>query len=260
MNRRLVMLLSLFCLNGASADVVPGAEADIHITPLVHASVQLEYRGFVVQVDPWDFLGLRGAKIADLILTTDDSSHHLDPNAIAKLRKPGTSIVVTEKGLSHVPDGIVMRNGATRDFDGVTVEAIAAYDIIPGEPSHPKGDANGYLVSLGGKRFYFAGVTECVPEVMQLRDIDVAFIPLNIPRGRMVPAAAAECVRTLSPDIVYLYHYDQGYARRLTQPEAAGPVLPGNLTILESLEKFESLLAGDGIEIRRGDFYPELTP
>lgn len=256
MKHCLVILLPIFWLNVVVADSIPGAEGDIFITPLVHASVQLEYLDFVVQVDPWDLHGLEGAKIADLILITDDSNHHLDPNAISKLRRPGTHVVVTEKGLSHIPDGIVMHNGETRNFADATVEAIPAYDIIPGEPSHPKGDANGYLINLGGKRFYFAGVTECVPEVIELRNVDVAFIPLNIPRGRMTPADAAECVRTISPGIVYLYHYDQGYARRLRQPEEAGPELVGNLAILGSLEKFESLLVGDDIEIRRGNFYP----
>ena len=68
-------------------------------------------------------------------------------------------------GEGEVPDGIVMANGDTSDVAGVRVEAIAAYDIKPGEPYHPKGEANGYVVTLGGKRIYFVGVTECVPEV-----------------------------------------------------------------------------------------------
>ena len=256
----IVILVSMFWLRYAAADTVPGEHDDIFITPLVHAGVQLEYMDFVVQVDPWDFLGRVDAKMADLILTTDDSGHHLDLNAIAKYRKENTIVVVTENGSIHVPNGIVMRNRETRKFMDVTVEAVAAYDIIPGEPSHPKGEANGYIVGLGGKRLYFAGVTECVPEIINLQSIDVAFIPMNIPRGRMTPAAAAECIKSISPGIVYIYHYDQGYERRATQPGYTGPELPGSLSILESLEKFESLMAGEGIELRRGNFYPQLVP
>jgi L-ascorbate metabolism protein UlaG (beta-lactamase superfamily) len=108
-----------------------------------------------------------------------------------------------------------MGNGATRTFGDVTVEALAAYDIIAGEPYHPKGQANGYLLTLGGRRVYFAGVTECVPEIRALRDIDVAFMPMNLPHGRMKPEAVAECVRSFRPKVVYPYHYDQGYTARL---------------------------------------------
>lgn len=256
----MLVMLPLFWFNGANSDTISGEEDDIHITPLVHASVQLEYQGHIVQVDPWNFLGLVGAKAADLILTTDDSGHHLDLDAIAKLRKSDAPVVVTQGGANRFGDGIVMRNGEIREFMNVEVEAIPAYDIIPGEPSHPKGDANGYVVSMGGKRFYFAGVTECVPEVMELANIDVAFMPLNIPRGRMTPAAAAECVRIISPSIVYVYHYDQGYARRFAQFQAEGRELPEEKSIHNLLEQFESLLSGDGIEIRRGDFYPRTVP
>lgn len=253
-------LAAFFSTAVIAADSIPGQTGNILITPLIHSSVQLEYRDTVVQIDPWDRVGLVGAKPADLILITDDVGHHLDPAAITKLRKPGAPVVITEAGRDRVPDGVVMSNGESRDFSGVTVEAIAAYDIIPGEPSHPKGEANGYVVTLGGKRFYFAGVTECVPELQELDDIDVAFMPLNIPLGRMTPAASAECTRMIAPDVVYLYHYDQDYARRALQPAYVGPGLPGDLSVDETLDLFESLLAGSGIEIRRGDFYPDLNP
>ncbi|MFM1895900.1 MAG: hypothetical protein RLZZ385_974, partial [Pseudomonadota bacterium] len=241
-----------------AADTFPGEHGDIIITPLIHSSVQLEYQGTVIQIDPWDRLGLPGAKAADLILITDDVGHHMDPPAIARLRKPGAPVVITEKVGDRVPDATVMNNGQSRDFNGVTVEAVAAYDIIPGEPSHPPGEANGYVVTLGGKRLYFAGVTECVPELAQLGRIDVAFMPLNIPLGRMTPAASAECTRMIAPQVVYLYHYDQDYARRALQPAYVGPALPDNLTVPQSLDRFEELLAGSGIEVRRGDFYPPL--
>lgn len=253
-------LTALFSTAVAAADSIPGQTGNILITPLIHSSVQLEYRDKVVQIDPWDRVDLVGAKPADLILITDDVGHHLDPAAISKLRKPAASVLITEAGRDRVPDGVIMSNGDTRQFSDVTVEAIAAYDIIPGEPSHPKGEANGYIVTPGGKRFYFAGVTECVPELQELGKIDVAFMPLNIPLGRMTPAATAECTRMVTPDVVYFYHYDQDYARRAVQPAYVGPGLPGDLSVDETIELFESMMAGSGIEIRRGDFYPDLNP
>jgi L-ascorbate metabolism protein UlaG (beta-lactamase superfamily) len=98
---------------------------------------------------------------------------------------------------------------------------------MPGEPFHAKGVSNGYLLTIGGRRIYFGGVTECVPEIRALRNIDVAFVPMNSPNGRMTPAAVADCVRSFAPKVVYPYHYDQGYiarrAGRRGAPDAAPP-------------------------------------
>lgn len=255
---RLLLLCSLFMGWQAAihADTIPGVNGPIEITPLVHSSVQLEYEGMVVQVDPWGIAGLANAKTADLILVTDSPGHHLDPEAISKLSDRDTSVVIAENGLAQVPHGIVLANGETIRVAGTTVEAVAAYDIIPGAPEHPKGDANGYVLDLGGKRFFFAGVTECVDEVKALADIDVAFMPMNIPVGRMTPQAAAECTRLLGPDVVYTYHFDQGYQRRLADPSFGGPELPGGISLAESLDQFEAELADSEIEYRRGDWYP----
>src|SRR4026209_1512817 len=204
-----VLALAGLLASAAAADRVPAAGGDIEFTPILHSSVQIEHAGTVIQVDPWSLGDLSRAKPADLILITDDPAHHLDVKAIQQLRKPGAPVVITANGKAKVPDGIVLPNGQSTTAAGVRVESIAAYDIKQGEPSHPKGEANGYLITLGGKRIYLAGVTECVPEVRALKNIDVAFMPMNIPLQRMTPAAAAECVKALAPKIVYVYHYDQ---------------------------------------------------
>ena len=107
----------------------------------------------------------------------------------------------------------MMANGETREVAGVKIEATAAYDITPGEPFHPKGEANGYIVTLGGTRIYVVGVTECVPEVRGAKNIDVAFFPINVPLERMEPAAAIECLSAMKPKVVYPYHYDQEWVR-----------------------------------------------
>ncbi|MDD9896316.1 MAG: MBL fold metallo-hydrolase [Gammaproteobacteria bacterium] len=239
------------------ADSVTGENGTIEITPLVHSSVQLEYNGFVVQVDPWAAVDISHAEIADLILVTDSPGHHLDAEAIANLSDADTSVVIAENGRSQIPEGIVAINGELLMVSGVTVEAVAAYDIILGPPEHPKGDANGYVLSLGGKKFFFAGVTECVDEVKALEGIDVAFMPMNIPVGRMTPKAAADCTKILDPDVVYTYHYDQDWVRRLANPDFGGSTLPGGLSIPETLDAFEKELTGSGIEFRRGNWYPD---
>ncbi len=242
----------------APADIVRGPEGEIEITAITHSGAQLAHDDFVVTVDPWGVMGLEGLRTADLILVTDNPGHHLDSQAIAALSSPGTVVAMPANSRRLLPRGMVLANGETVMIAGVRIEAVAAYDIIPGAPEHPRGDANGYVVTLGGLRFFFAGVTECVDEVKALRDIDVAFLPMNIPVGRMTPAAAAACARLLGPDVVYLYHYDQAYARRAVDPEAEPGSLDDAMTITRSLELFEQEMAGSGIEVRRGDFYPPL--
>jgi L-ascorbate metabolism protein UlaG (beta-lactamase superfamily) len=177
---------------------------------------------------------------------TDDPTHHLDPAAIRQIRKPGAPVLLTAAALSRFPEGTVLANGEKKTVAGITVEAIAAYDIKPGEPSHPKGKANGYVITMGGTRIYVAGVTECVPEVRALRDIDVAFLPMNLPLGRMTPAAAAECAGAFKPKAVYVYHYDQNYERGTTDLAA----------IAASLQAFRDALEGRSIEFRDDDWYP----
>lgn len=237
----------------AAADRIAASGGDIEITPIIHSSVQLEHRGTVVHVDPWSAGDLSGAKRADLILVTDDVGHHLDLKAIGQLRKPGAPIVIPASAKPKIPDGVVLPNGERTTAAGVAIEAIGAYDISPGEPYHPKGEANGYVVTLGGKRIYFAGVTECVPEIQALKNIEVAFVPTLLPAGRMQPSAAADCVKIVKPRIVYPYHYDQPYVARLTNPKAPAGT-PG--AIAAGIEAFAGALKGSGIDVRLANWYP----
>jgi L-ascorbate metabolism protein UlaG (beta-lactamase superfamily) len=256
------LLAGLFALamglggSASASDKVAATNGDIEITPLIHSSVQIEHAGTVIQVDPWSLGDLSRAKPADLILVTDDVGHHLDVKAIAQLRKPGAPVVMPANGKAKLPDGIAIANGETTTAAGIKVEAVASYDIKPGEPSHPKGDANGYVITVGGKRLYFAGVTECVPEVRALQRIDVAFMPMNIPLQRMTPSAAAACVKAIAPKIVYVYHYDQLSAARMTNPRANAEAPADGLTIAQSLQAFKDALRGEKIEVRDGAWYP----
>jgi L-ascorbate metabolism protein UlaG (beta-lactamase superfamily) len=257
--RALTLGLALLAVVTVSAaDRYPAVSGgDIQITPIIHSSVQIEYAGTVIHVDPWSAGDLSAAKPADLILITDNPAHHLDVKAIARLRKPGAPVVIAASGKAGVPDGVVLENGRAATFDGVRVESIAAYDLKPGEPEHPKGEANGYLVTLGGRRIYFAGVTECVPELKALRDVDVAFMPMNIPVERMMPRDAADCVKALKPKVVYVYHYDQDYVSLLGNPNATLRGIPGGLTVAQTLQAFRDALRGQPIDVRNANWYPE---
>ena len=242
-------------ISAAPADRYPANGGDIEITPFLHSSVQIEHAGKVIQVDPWSVADLSRAKQADLILVTDDPVHHLDPKAIQRLRKAGAPVVIPAKGKDRVPDGTVLANGASATLAGIRVESIAAYDLTPGDPVHPKGEANGYLITLGGKRVYFAGVTECTPETRALKNIDVAFMPMNIPPARMTPSAAADCVKALKPKAVYVTHYDNTSAARFTDPKAPQRNNPGGLTVPQTLNAFKEALKNEAVEVRLPDWY-----
>lgn len=247
---------AMLAASAYAASTVAGDDGDIVITPLVHASVQLEYEGLVIQVDPWSAISLGNYKTADIILITDSPGHHLDPKAIDAISHPHTAVIAPANSRDRLGDAVIMANGDRLRVQGIDIEAIAAYDIVPGPPEHPRGDANGYVVTLGGRRILLAGVTECVDEVASLRDIDVAFMPLNIPPARMTPADAAACTRRIDPEVVYTYHYDQDYARRVSNPESASTTLPGGLSIAQSIAAFAQALQGSGIEYRQGNWYP----
>jgi L-ascorbate metabolism protein UlaG (beta-lactamase superfamily) len=235
----------------AQADTYPATGGEIRITPFVGAGVQLEHRGLVVHVDPWSRGDYGAALPADLILVTDTPADHLDPELIRRLRGPRSTVIVpatpetardagSAERLRAVEGAQVMLNDESRAFDldgdgaeDVVVEAVAMYDIIPGEPFHAKGEGNGYVVTLGGVRIYLAGVTECTPEMHAVRDVDIAFVPMNLPHGRMPPTVAADCVRIISPRVVYPYHYRE---------------MP--------IDDFVDALRGSGIEVRVRDWYP----
>jgi L-ascorbate metabolism protein UlaG (beta-lactamase superfamily) len=252
----LLALLLLSSHAAALSDRFPASGGDIVITPIIHSSVQIEHRRTVIQIDPWSAGDLSMAKPADLILVTDDPGHHLDVKAIQQLRKPGAAVIIPANGKTKVPDGTVLANGAATSVSGVKVEATPAYDLTPGEPSHPKGEANGYLLTIGGKRILLAGVTECVPEIRALTNIDVLFVPVNLPVGRMAPAAAADCVKAIAPRIVYPYHYDQAYAARVTNPRAANASEAESAKARAGVDAFVRALAGEKIDVRIGAWYP----
>lgn len=247
--RRILLVSSVlpfFCLHLVAADRF----ADIEITTFTHSHIQLEHAGKVIHIDPWSVSDLSKAKPADLILITDDVGHHLDVKAIARVRKPGAPVVIAANGKKLVPDGIVMANGETREFAGVRVEATPAYDIKPGDPYHPKGEANGYIVTLGGQRVYLFGIGECVPEVRTTMDIAVLFFPMNLPLARMEPAAAIECISAIEPKVVYPYHYDQEWVR---------PIPPGGsrpTPTTRGLQELVKALTPLKIDVRLAEWYP----
>ncbi|MEX2591270.1 MAG: MBL fold metallo-hydrolase [Anditalea sp.] len=103
---------------------------------------------------------------------------------------------------------LIMENGETREVMGLSIEAVPMYNL-PGEPNeknHVKGRGNGYVLTIGGKRIYIAGDTADTPEMRSLQNIDVAFIPMNLPYTMDIESAAS-AVLDFEPKVIYPFHY-----------------------------------------------------
>jgi L-ascorbate metabolism protein UlaG (beta-lactamase superfamily) len=212
-------------------------EGDIRVTPITHASLQLEYGGKVIHVDPTSAGDYSKAKQADLILVTDIHEDHLDPAAISIIRKTEAPVVAPAAAAPKIENPTVIANGESKTVAGIQLEAVPMYNLqrgpAPGQLFHTKGRGNGYILTLGTKRLYIAGDTECTPEMRALKNIDIAFIPMNLPYT-MPPSEAAECVKAFKPKVVYPYHY-RG----------------------QNTEEFKAALAGEKIEVRLMNWYPQ---
>ena len=89
----------------------------------------------------------------------------------------------------------------------IKLEAVPAYNTTPGRDKfHPKGRDNGYILTVGGTRIYIAGDTEDIPEMKQIKNIDIAFLPVNQPYT-MIPEQAIQSAKIIQPHILYPYHY-----------------------------------------------------
>jgi L-ascorbate metabolism protein UlaG (beta-lactamase superfamily) len=192
-------------------DTFQTSVGDLEITFLGHGSLLLAWGEKIIHVDPFgrvaDYSKLPKA---DLILITHEHHDHLDSEAVDLIRKDSTSIVMTQLCESQISDGIVMRNGDLSVVQGISIEAVPAYNLIhtreSGDPFHPCGQGNGYILTLGDTRLYVAGDSENTPEMLNLKDIDIAFLPMNVPYT-MTPSMVADAARAIRPKVLYPYHF-----------------------------------------------------
>ena len=177
-----------------------------------HASVRIEMGEKNIYVDPVTRLGnwsIDYSKLpkADYIFITHEHGDHYDAAAINALSKEGTVLVLNKRCADMLGKGIAMKNGDRQALEGIDVEAVPAYNNAPGrEKFHPKGRDNGYILTIDGKRIYFAGDTEDIEEMAQVKDIDVAFLPCNQPYT-MTPDQLVRSAKTIKPKILFPYHY-----------------------------------------------------
>jgi L-ascorbate metabolism protein UlaG (beta-lactamase superfamily) len=192
-------------------DIIPTSAGDLHITFLGHGSLLFTFNKLIIHVDPFsrvaDYASLPKA---DLVLITHEHMDHLDPAALAHIQTPKTTLIYTEICAKQQPGGIVMHDGDERVVNGLHIRAVPAYNIIhqrdSGHPFHPKGEGNGYVVTFGDQQVYIAGDSEDTPEMKNLKNIAVAFLPMNLPYT-MTPEMVAAAARAFSPRILYPYHF-----------------------------------------------------
>ncbi len=240
----LALLLAL--LQSASAadeagtpDTFPTADGVMKVHPINHATLALEWQGKTIDIDPVGGLkAFQGLARPQLILITDIHGDHLNQETLTNLAGPETKLVCPQAVMDQLPASLrpqatVLANGETRELLGIRIEAVAAYNLTSERQKfHAKGRGNGYVLSLGGKRVYLSGDTEGVPEMLALKDIDVAFVCMNLPYT-MTVEEAAKAVRSFRPKMVYPYHYRGS-----------------------DLAKFKELVGSDqGIEVRLRDWY-----
>jgi L-ascorbate metabolism protein UlaG (beta-lactamase superfamily) len=200
-------------------DVIPTASGDLKITFIGHGTLMFTFGGKVIHVDPWSQLADYGMlPKADLVLITHEHRDHLDLKALDMVPKGGTVIIATEIAAKQVKDALVMKNGDVITSQGFKIEAVAAYNIVhmrsPGVPYHPQGLGNGYVITFADRRVYVAGDSENTPEMKTLRNIDVAFLPMNLP-FTMTPEMVADAAKAFRPKILYPYHYGETDTQKL---------------------------------------------
>ncbi len=229
--------------NGAelSGDRLPADKGDIVIHPINHATLALNWNGVTIYVDPvGGAKKFEGLPKPNLMLVTDVHGDHLNGETLAAVAEAETAIVVPAAVALQLPPTLrpratVLANGQSKTVAGILIEAVPMYNLTAERLKfHEKGRGNGYVLTLGGKRLYFSGDTEDIPEMRALKNIDAAFVCMNLPYTMTVDQAAS-AVREFRPKTVYPYHYRGS-----------------------DLEKFKQLVGTDrGIDVRLRDWYAQ---
>ena len=186
----------------------------VKIHALMHSCIRIEYDGKEIEIDPVGKLRDRTVDYAsmpkaDCILVTHEHADHYDASAIKLLSKEGTQLIMNKRCAEMFGSGQVMVNGQCSMVNDIKVEAVPAYNTTEGRTQfHPKGRDNGYVLSIDGLRIYIAGDTEDIPEMADIKDIDIAFLPCNQPYT-MTPEQLVKAAKTVRPKVLFPYHYGQ---------------------------------------------------
>ncbi len=199
----------------AQSDTIQTAQGQLIITPVQHGSLVLAYQGKTIYVDPYGGeASYKAVKDPDLVLITDIHGDHLHKETLQEINLEKAIFVVpaaVQEQLKEMelllPEVKTLANGEETEWQGVQIKAIPMYNLPETADSrHPKGRGNGYLLTFDGTRVYISGDTEDIEEMRALKDIDVAFVSMNLPYTMDINQAAAG-VLAFQPAVIYPYHY-----------------------------------------------------
>ena len=225
-----VCFMTVACTAAEKTDVFTTKNGKkVTITCIKHASMEINYDGMEIQVDPVRDSALPITNYSDfpkakIVLVTHEHKDHFDREAIACVRDQTTDIYLTDGCYRDYHNGVVLHNGDSIVYaPDILIKAVPAYNTTPGrERFHPKGRDNGYVLTLDGLRIYIAGDTEDIPEMEELKDIDVAFLPCNQPYT-MTPEQLVKAANIIKPKVLFPYHYSQTDVSKLpSQLQAEG--------------------------------------
>jgi len=202
-------------------DKISTIAGDVEMHFIGHGSLMFKINDYCIHIDPVRSMGNYDVlPKADLILVTHEHYDHLDAKLISELRKNGTVMLCNENSASEVKWAKPMKHGDTQKVGNIGVEVVYAYNMVnmraPGQPFHPKGVGVGFVLTIGDKRFYIAGDTENTPEMKSLKNIDVAFLPMNLPYT-MTPEMVADAANAFKPAILYPYHFGETDTNELVE-------------------------------------------
>lgn len=223
-----------------------GRDEGFFINPISHASMVLQWDNSTIYVDPVGNKNLyANYNSPDLILITDIHSDHFDTTTIESLISNKTKLIVPQAVFEKLPENLkamaeVLNNNQNKQFSDIAIQAIPMYNLREeAQKFHPKGRGNGYVLENSNSRVYISGDTEDIPEMRNLKDIDIAFICMNLPYTMTVDQAA-DAVLAFKPKTVYPYHYRGENS-------------------LSDVERFKKLVETKNpkIKITQLDWYPE---
>ena len=227
-------------------DIIKTKSGNLEITPVLHGTLVLEYNGTTIYVDPYGGASVfEGLNVPDIILITDIHGDHHNQKTLDSLNVGNATFVVPQAVADKLPGGwtsqtTVIGNDETKSIKNISITALPMYNLPETDDSrHPKGRGNGYVLTFSDKRIYISGDTEDIPEMRSLKNIDVAFVCMNMPYTMNVEQAA-DAVAEFKPAIVYPYHY-RG------RPD------------MSDTEQFKMLIekAASNVEVRLRNWYPE---
>lgn len=193
--------------------VEPSIQSAVQVMPISHATMVLQWNGKVIYTDPVGGVEVfDGQPAPDLVLVTDVHGDHLSPDTLQAVLSETTTVIAPQAVVDLLPTELksrvtVLANGQVATYDAFSIQAVPMYNFPETEDSrHVKGRGNGYIIESTGTRVYIAGDTAATPEMRALQDIDIAFVPMNLP-FTMGVEEAADAVLDFKPKTVYPFHY-----------------------------------------------------